>query len=104
MTQGENSVATSAQVVDTETEKTIEKQSSLVTKGKPSKFKPILVMSKATAKRKARACLVGQLLQKAVATQDASRFIGTWIVLEAGKEVEAPQYVIENLRRQKLVE
>jgi hypothetical protein len=65
--------------------------------------KPIVAFSVNKAKDIRHAVPAEDVLFKAVALQDASRFVGGWITLEAGKEVRARKEVIESLRRQGLV-
>jgi len=65
--------------------------------------KPIVAVSLNKAKEARQAILSADVVHTAVATKTCTRFVGGWIVLEAGKEVKARKEVLESLRLQGLV-
>jgi hypothetical protein len=72
-------------------------------KASPKETKPMVAFSLSKAKAVPHAVLSADVVHTAIATKTCTRFVGGWIVIEAGKEVKARKEVIESLRLQGLV-
>lgn len=69
----------------------------------PKEHKPMVAFSLNRARAVKHAVPSADVVHTATATKTCTRFVGGWIVLEAGKEVKARKEVIESLRLQGLV-
>jgi len=64
---------------------------------------PIVAVPVKTAKAVDPKAQRSDVVHTAIATKTCTRFVGGWMVLEAGKEVKASKEVLESLRLQGLV-
>jgi hypothetical protein len=101
-TKSDDEAQKAAPVAESAPEET-RKDESKVPEGPPKEHKPMVAFSLNRARAVKHAVPSADVVHTAIATKTCTRFVGGWIVLEAGEEVKARKDVIESLRLQGLV-